>query len=237
MGASKKDHMQHLAPDWADQIFLKTSKMRYGKGAAWILALCAISVTGARPAALEIGIRLSMEETDGNSYLVAHIPGVKLKGNSGQPWYCIKWKVGEITTHRIPEMLALLSALHRSPDSTLTIRYDAEGISTRLREVSRSIWPRKKYHVSAYCYREAFAKAAKESGVDKTELACAMGHISEESQRKYDGRRTRSKSGKRPKRPFSTAVAAKPVKKERPQMERFKAMTLRKKHAASKSRP
>jgi len=234
MGASKKPQMKTFATDWADQMFRNAANVNNGKGAAWILALCAIAVTGARPAALEKGIQYSIEERDDGTYLVAKVLGVKLKKDSGQPWYCIMWKLGEMTTHRPRELLAILSALHQAPDSKLTIQYDAEAISTRLRELSRSIWPRKKYHISAYSYREGFAKAAKMAGVGKTELARAMGHISEASQRQYAGRRKPARSGKIPRRPFDAAVAAKPVKKERPQMERFKVMTLRKKNAASK---
>ena len=234
MGASKKTQMKHLVPDWAEQMFLNASKIGGGRGAAWILPLCAIAVTGARPAALEKGIHFSIEERGGIPHLVAKIPGVKLKQNAGQDWYSIMWNFKDSRLRGRQELMALLIALHQAPGQTLTIQYDAEAISTRLRELSKSIWPRKKYHISAYSYRESFARAAKAAGVEKSELACAMGHLSERSQRQYDGARKRSRSGNPPKRPFTLAIAAQPVRKERPQMERFKVMTLRKKSAAAK---
>lgn len=233
MGASKKKQMKYFVPDWADQIFHKASNMNEGAGAAWLLPLAALAVTGGRPAALEVGIEFSILRHEGITYLKAKIPGVKLKENSGQPWYSIIWKADAMQeTHRPREMLRILAALKDAPDFKLTIRYDAEAISTRLRTMSRTIWPRKKYQISAYCYREAFAKAAKVAGIGKTELALAMGHLSESSQRQYDGRRKSSTSGKQPRRPFHTAIAAKPVKKERPQMARFKMMTAKKKAIA-----
>jgi len=231
MGASKKPQMKYLDPKWADQMFYAACRINEGAGAAWLLPLAALATCGARPAALEKGLEYRIEEEGGSTYLVARVPGVKLKANAGQPWYCIKWKLGDMQTHRPRELMVILRALKKCPDGVLNIQYDAEAISTRLRNLSKTIWPRKKYHVTAYTYREEFAKAAKMSGVEKAELALAMGHVSERSQRQYHGKRKASNYGKKPIRPFSTAVAAKPVKKERPQMERFKIMTMRKKAA------
>lgn len=220
--------MKKLDSNWADKIWEASSAINLGDGAAWILSQAVLAVTGARPASLEKGIEISYLEKDGKHYIQAKILGVKLRGDRGQPWYCLLWDMKSPNVHRKKEFRRIIEQLMKTPNYSMVIKYDAEGISTRLRELSKSLWPRRAYHVSAYSYRELFSSAAKASGVDKNQLAMAMGHLSEASQRQYHGRRRASTGGVTPPRPFNVAYAAKPVKAERPQMSRFKAMTARK---------
>lgn len=196
VGASKKTQMKTFDDTWPDQIWAAVSAKNRGQGAAWKLAVAALAVTGARPAALEKGIVFSIVDHDGNAVIEATIPGVKLTDVRGQPEHGFQWSLRS-DTHRVQELDALAEAIANAPEQTLTVRYDADGISTRLREVSKAIWPRRKNQITAYCYRELLSSTAKAAGVPPEELAMAMGHRSAESQGAYAraGRAERAKGG------------------------------------------
>lgn len=228
VGASKKEQMRTLDDDWPDQIWSAVSAKNGGQGAAWRLAVAALAVTGARPAALEKGITFSFANHDGRDVIEAHIPGVKLTSVRGQPEHMFSWSLRS-DTHRVLELDALAGAIADAPDQTLVVQYDAEAISTRLREVSKTIWPRRKNQVTGYCYRELLSSTAKAAGVPAEELAAALGHRSAESQGAYAraGRAERARGGGA--KPWGSVAASVPVKMERAPMARFKAATAIKK--------
>ena len=85
MGASKKLQMRTFDDDWPDQIWRAVMEKNGGKGAAWRLAVAALAVTGARPAALEKGIQFSITKKDGRMVIEAGIQGVKMTATRGQP--------------------------------------------------------------------------------------------------------------------------------------------------------
>ena len=70
-------------------------------------------------------------------------------------------------------------------NQTLMVKYDAGGISQRLREKSREIWPRRKTLVSAYSYRHYIGKSMKETGEEVEKIAYTLGHASDFSQTAY----------------------------------------------------
>lgn len=222
MGASKKRQMRYFDDDWADQIWRGACEVNSGKGAAWALPLAAIAITGARPAALERGIEFSVVEINGRHFVQALIPGVKLRDDRGQPQHAMRWDLKKISTHRKQELRAIVQALLNSEAKKITVQYDAEAISTRLRELSQSIWPRKKYHITSYCFRQLFCAAAKSSGADRHELAMALGHLSADSQGKYSRKRP-TKNGLAPGGKLWDEVSAtKAIKPQRSQLSRFK---------------
>lgn len=210
--------MTRFSDTWADEIWTAVSSAKGGNGLAWKLALAAIAVTGARPAALERGITFSLATIDGKRYLEATIAGVKLGSTRGQPYHIIRWAT-ESDSHRAEELLEIAKATTKAPGQKLKICYDADAISTRLRELSRSIWPRRKYHITAYCYRELISSTAKEAGIDAREIAAAMGHKSTESQGAYSRASAKKKGGRRPWTNASPAIS---VRADRSFSERFK---------------
>lgn len=225
MGASKRHQMTRFSDAWADEIWTTVSSAKNGNGFAWKLALAAIAVTGARPAALERGITFSLTTIDGKKHLEATIAGVKLGSTRGQPYHVIRWAT-ENDSHRIEELLEIARATAKAPGQKLKISYDAEAISTRLRELSRKIWPRRKYHISAYCYRELLSSTAKEAGIDGREIAAAMGHRSTESQGAYSRASTKKKGGRRP---WTSATPAISIRADRSFIARFKKASAQKK--------
>lgn len=225
MGASKRSQMSSFSDDWPDQIWAAVSGINGGKSATWKLAVAVLAVTGCRPSALERGVIFSLVRDGSKSFIEATIPGVKLTSTRGQPEHRIRWAT-ESDTHRPTELLTLAKAAMAAPGRTLTVTYDAEAISTRLREVSRTLWPRKKFQITAYCYRHLLSATAKAAGADPTELAAAMGHRSTESQGAY-ARAGRAKAGS--KKPWASVGALIPVKQDRGFVARFKASTSLKK--------
>lgn len=211
--------MRTFDEDWPDQVWKAVEAINGGSGAAWKLAVAALAVTGARPAALEKGIAFSIVKRGGKMLIEAVIQGVKLTENRGQPEHIFRWSAAA-DSHRPDELLALTEAIAVAPGRRLVVSYDAEAISTRLRETSKKIWPRRKNHVTGYCYRELLSSTAKAAGADPAELAAAMGHRSAESQGKY-ARAGRVKTGSR--KPWGSVGASVPVRVERAPMARFRA--------------
>lgn len=229
--ATFKSKMKHLEADWPDKIWEKAAARNNDKGASWLIPLAALAMTGVRPASLEKGIVFEVKNERGIIFLYATYKGAKLLKNPdgtakrGQDQVSLRWRLSEPRdhTHRPKELAEILKAINTSPGRKITVSYDAEAISTRIREISKEIWPRKTYHVSGVCYRELFASTNKEAGIDAEELAMAMGHISAESQGKYACRPKKASDSVSPKKTFGTVAATTKVKTERAPMARFKA--------------
>jgi hypothetical protein len=224
MGRSKKPQMRTFDDDWADQIWRAVCMINGGKGALWALPLAALAVTGCRPANLERGIAFALVKHEGKTYIEATIKGVKLTSTRGQPEYKIRW--GASDTHRESELLAIAESVAASPQRRIVVKYDAEAISTRLRELSEKLWPRRKNKITAYCYRELLSSTAKSAGAPAEELALALGHLSTESQGRYARGTNR---GKPSKKPWASVQGDKPVRSHRSPMVRFRAASAIKK--------
>lgn len=248
--ATFKSKMKHLEENWERAIWEKAQARNRGAGANWLLPIAALYLTGVRPASLEKGIVFSTRqhnEPPFQFYLVGTFQGAKILKNAdgtarrGQDEVTIEWKIPTTKkdAEESPELVSILNALRAGGGKTLTVQYDAEGISTRLREMSKQIWPRKTYHVSAVCYRELFASRSKAAGVDAVDLAKAMGHLSAESQGKYaaPSRRKRASDAVSPKKTFAAVRATSEVKATRAPMARFKAATALKNALKKASKP
>lgn len=223
MGASKKKQMRYFDKDWPDQIWNAAREIGSGKGAAWLRPLAAIALTGARPAALEKGIEFSIVNCEGVYFIQAMIPGVKLREDRGQPHHVMRWSLDKITTHRKHELKLIAETLLKAESNRILVQYDAEAISTRLRELSISIWPRKKHHITAYCYRQLFASVAKSSGANRDEIALAMGHLSADSQGRYSRKSCGGRQLDTCIKPWAEVMGSKTVKPQRSALSRFKA--------------
>lgn len=249
--ATFKSKMKFLTDDWADQIWSAASARNGGKGAKWLPALAAIAVTGVRPASLEKGIEFSFSRNkEGAIFLVAHYYGAKILKNDdgtakrGQEEVKIKWQIKPSinASHRPKELEEIIKLVSATPNNLLVINYDAEAISTRIRELSKEIWPRKNYHVSGVCYRELFASESKNSGVSAEDLAMAMGHISAESQGKYaSNNNMRGSDFINPNKTFTSVKASTKVKSldrsPKNSMARFKAASSKKSAISRRSKP
>lgn len=171
MKLSKRHSLGKLHPGWREDIFSNISSERLK------LAVAVLTASGCRPSELERGVVVRVQE----GRLKIGIPGAKVdaaKGR-GQP---MRLLVVDPTT---PWGSYLERQASKQPDQTIVVRYDAGGISQRLREKSRQLWPRRKTLVSAYSYRHFVGKSMKESGEAVEKIAFTLGHASDFAQTAY----------------------------------------------------
>ncbi len=167
---SKRLSLNRLAPDWREAVFRSIKSPRLKD------AVAVLSAVGCRPAELEKGIAISIR----NNRLILGIVGAKVNPETGRGQPVRAIYIDQTT----PWGEYLFS---RAKESTMemTIRYDAGGVSQRLREKSRELWPRRKTLVSAYSYRHFIGKSMKESGEPPEKIAMTLGHASDFSQTVY----------------------------------------------------
>lgn len=168
-GKSKRYSLSRLAPDWRERIFqsIRSESLKLG--------VAVLSSTGCRPSELENGIYVNFRE----GHLRIAIHGSKVNAGRGQPLRMLTVDVGSAWGK------CLVEKISQQTEDTILVKYSAAGISQRLREKSREIWPRRKTLVSAYCYRHYIGKSMKESGEPADKIARALGHASDFSQHVY----------------------------------------------------
>ncbi len=168
---SKKYGLCKLAQDWRERIFASIHSERL-KAAVAVLA-----ASGCRPVELEMGVIVRLK--DGR--LQIGIKGAKIdpERGRGQP---VRLLVVDRST---PWGRHLEQVVLDSPGQTMTVAYDAGGISQRLREKSRELWPRRSSLVSAYSFRHFLGKSLRESGESTEKIAFTLGHASDLSQLSY----------------------------------------------------
>lgn len=168
---SKKNTLGLLAPNWREKIFesIQSHKLK--------TAVAVLSATGCRPNELERGVLVLLEGGE----LVIVILGSKVNKLQNR---------GQVKRILLVHKLSLWGAFLKTqvlsyPESRMHVTYDSGGISQRLREKSRELWPRRKTLVSAYTYRHFIGKSMKESGEPPDKIAQALGHASDYSQAVY----------------------------------------------------
>ena len=168
---SKRYGLSKLDPCWREKIFesLHSDRLK--------LAVSVLSATGCRPSELERGVVVR----SCNGRLHFGIQGSKCdsKTERGQPVRVLVVENATIWGQYLNQQLVT------QPDQTMLVVYDAGGISQRLREKSREIWPRRKTLISAYSYRHFLGKSLKESSVGADVIASVLGHATDYSQTAY----------------------------------------------------
>ena len=210
LGKSKRYTLSKLDPEWREKIFSSIKSKRLRLGVA-VLTAC-----GCRPHELERGIIVKFH--DGHLDIGIHGSKVNEAMGRGQALRLLR-----VDTSTPWGCYLMEAALHAG--NPLLIRYDAAGISQRLREKSRELWPRRKSLVSAYCYRHYIAKSMKESGEAPDKIASTLGHATDFSQNVYG----RAGSGKKctGKHGVLGAVATNPIRhiNKTDRLDRFKVMS------------
>jgi len=168
---SKRYSIGRLAVGWRERIFesIKSERLK--------LAVAVISATGCRPSELEIGVFIKYAD-DGQ--LRVGIQGTKVDAEMkrGQPLRLLFICKDSLWGRYLKEHTIAAGGM-------MIIKYDAEGVSQRLREKSRELWPRRSNLVSAYSYRHYIGRAMKESGLPADKIAAALGHASDFAQSYY----------------------------------------------------
>ncbi len=168
---SKRYGLSKLDPQWREKIFASLHSQRLK------LAVAVLSCSGCRPAELERGVIVRFH----NNQLQLGIYGSKVDAQTGRGQPVRLLVVDQSRTWA----QFLISELCRHESRHMTVKYDAGGISQRLREKSREIWPRRKTLISGYTYRHFMGKSMKESGETAEKIAVTLGHASDFSQGCY----------------------------------------------------
>lgn len=205
---SKKYGLSKLAPNWRERIFESIHSERLKA------AVAVLSASGCRPTELETGVIVGLSKGS----LLIGIKGAKLDPATGRGQPSRLLVVGQDT----PWGSYLTHKLLSLPDQKMIVTYDAGGVSQRLREKSRELWPRRSSLVSAYSYRHFLGKSMRESGESAEKIAYTLGHASDLSQLKYGraggGKKTAGQHG------IIQAVATNQVRHS-PKMDRLAEMT------------
>lgn len=169
--SGKRYTLLRLATGWRESIFHSIHSQRLKT------AVAVLTATGCRPSELERGV--AVRYIDGQ--LSIGIQGSKVDEHTGrgQPLRLIYVDPCSVWGAYLVEQAST------QPYTQMVVHYDAGGISQRLREKSRELWPRRMTLVSAYSYRHFLAKSLKESGEDPSRIAQILGHSSDFSQTAY----------------------------------------------------
>lgn len=173
---SKRHTIAKLAKDWRAQIWDNLevdSKYR--------LAIAVLACCGCRPSELERGSEIEpgvkIERVDEG--LQFTIRGVKTKGGEfGQ-------SERKITIAIESAESAYLATVLAEANGTLWVQAKARPLKDAMRRVSQRVWPKRKNHVSPYCYRHQFAADMKSDGQSIEDIAKALGHCVDDTQRMY----------------------------------------------------
>ena len=168
---SKRYSLSKLPHGWRETIFgnLHSERLK--------LAVAVLTACGCRPSELERGVVVSLKD----GLLRIGIQGSKVDEVAGRG-QALRLLTVESETHWGKYLSERIS---RNDGQPILVTYDAGGISQRLREKSRELWPRRSTLISAYCYRHFLGKSMKESGEDKDKIAAALGHATDFSQYAY----------------------------------------------------
>lgn len=193
---SKRHTLGRLATGWRESIFnsIRSDRLK--------LAVAVISATGCRPSELELGVVVRLSPA---GQLTVGIQGTKVDAerHRGQPVRLLVVSDNTLWGSYLKEHAT-------SADGVLMVKYDAEGVSQRLREKSRELWPRRSSLVSAYSYRHFMGRSMKESGVSADKIAATLGHASDFAQTAYGraggGKKTAEQHG------VINAIAKNPIR-------------------------
>lgn len=170
---SKKYQIAKLPKNWQERYFKHVSE----KNSKYTNAVALLALTGCRPAEIENGITLQLQ--DDQSIRVS-IEGKKT--HDGQYGQDVRTFV--ITSNGI-EYAYLVKEMSKN-NNQISIKVDsANALGEQMRKYSKQVFPRMKSNISPYTYRHNFAKNIKSGLFSKVDIALAMGHSNDKSQRYY----------------------------------------------------
>ena len=175
---SKRSRLRGLPSDWREKMFAASENSKYRD------ALAALGVTGARPAEFENGVLVQINDK-GN--LLFTVKGVKTHGG--------KYGQGTRILEIEPKAFDALHLLNRLREiGEFVIQAKAGALSDRVREFSKTVFPKLKSSVSCYVYRHQFSADLKASGLSDVDVSTAMGHSVDETKRFYGAAQSASQN-------------------------------------------
>lgn len=214
MGKDKRALTCRLPSDWRQTIW---DDLQEGN-AKLRQAVAAIQLTGCRPSELSKGVTVAYihDHPKHGEVLSFTIAGAKVgeitdrngtRHQRGQPERTIFVSIASEPASYLADIIM------DNGGKPITVTYHRKSISARLGEISRRVFPKRREHVSGYCYRHAFACDQKTQGVERDKIASALGQLSDFSQGAYQGKRRDGSGSQQPAIVDSTAT--RPVKRDK----------------------
>jgi len=171
---SKKGQTRKLPCGWQDKIFKQASD----QNSKYLDAIAVLSVTGCRPAEVEYGIGLQLLEK-GNGIKVIIKSKKTHEGEYGQEFRSF------IVFSDSIEQLHLIKQM-KGKNGELFVKVDkSKNLSEAIRKLSKIVFTRASWNISAYNYRHFFCSNLKALKKCREDIAVAMGHSNDKSQRFY----------------------------------------------------
>lgn len=175
--ASKRQALRGLPPNWRTDLYKRGANGKYG------MALLISALTGARPSELVKGIDVwkSYDETLRKDVICFDIRGAKVKTHQGQPKRLISYAIDDDN----PLVKALIQRLHEHSANNLRVEIkDSGNFTVEVRRLARSLWPKHKQAITAYCFRHQWSADVKATG-DAEAVSKGLGHRSAKTRRHY----------------------------------------------------
>ena len=174
---SKRQALPGLPANWRTALCKRAARSRY------LFPLIVLALTGCRPSELVSGIHLwrSRDEATGRLLIHFSIAGAKVKASQGQPVRTISYDAKD--PH--PLVVVINGLLDAQPKPQVFAQISsAVNLTVEIRRLARSLWPKHKQPITAYCFRHQFAADMKANGDDEA-TSRGLGHISAETRRVY----------------------------------------------------
>jgi len=168
---SKRRGLGKVPPLWRQQL-LKACPA----SSKYFLALLVLMLTGLRPAELQHGVRVTMQGAE----IAVIIRGAKVTMIAGQPERTLWFGLDN------PLTAYLAKRVQASAGAGFAVSIKSPGaLCNFVRRLSRRVFWRRKYVISPYSYRHAFASDRKAEKVPPENIGAMLGHAVDRSQRGY----------------------------------------------------
>jgi len=177
----KTKKYQKLPIGWAEQYFDRVKNSKYAP------AIALLSIAGCRPSELARGVEITLQ---GDLSIQVCIESKKTHGGEyGQKFrsFVVKSKCIE---HEF-----LISLLKSNNKNMLIQIHSEKRLTDQMNKYSKNVFPRLKSIISPYTYRHQFAKKIKKVLDSTVDIAIAMGHSNDKSQRHYANKSRREGGG------------------------------------------
>lgn len=175
--ASKRQALRGLPPNWRTELYKRGANGKYG------MALLVSALTGARPSELAKGIEIwkAYDDSLGKYVLCFDIRGAKVSALQGQPNRFMSYAIDDNN----PLVKAMVQRLHEKSDSNLRVDVrDSGNFTVEVRRLARSLWPKHKQAITAYCFRHQWSADVKANG-NAGAVSKGLGHLSAKTRRYY----------------------------------------------------
>ena len=174
---SKRQSLAGLPANW------RIDLCKRAVGGRYLFSLIVLALTGCRPSELVHGIDIwrGKDEVTGKLLIHLRIRGAKVKDSQGQPLRTISYDTND--PHPLVVVVNELLDTQSEPRVFAQVR-SAVNLTVEIRRLARSLWPKHKQPITAYCFRHQFAADLKANGDDEA-TSRGLGHISAETRRLY----------------------------------------------------